>query len=317
MKIDNRKTFIKRLLSGTMSKEQRKIFIQLDEIDFQLRKQWDEAGNESIDWQMKEQIWRNIKNKQDNKNRRFFQMFPKWQMIAATVTLLLITSAGLWFAKQQAGCVNDFIEVTAQESQLYTLPDSSKVWMQKGSSLRYAKAFLKDRKVWLKGNSFFEVMRQNGVPFQVYINQGMIEVKGTSFDIHQNQNQQTNEIILFCGKVDFTAENHETIEMQPFQKLTYYIKKDNITKEWLRNIKYKNGSFQFTNLPLKQLIETINSRYNSNIKLEGINLKQQSAFTGKIRLEESLKDVLQKICYSLSLEMKANGNEIVIYKNNH
>ena len=30
MKIDNRKTFIKRLLSGTMSKEQRKIFIQLD-----------------------------------------------------------------------------------------------------------------------------------------------------------------------------------------------------------------------------------------------------------------------------------------------
>ena len=88
-------------------------------------------------------------------------------------------------------------------------------------------------------------------------------------------------------------------------------------RDQFRNIKYKNGSLQFTNLPLKQLIETINSRYNSNIKLEGINLKQQSAFTGKIRLEESLKDVLQKICYSLSLEMKANGNEIIIYKNNH
>ena len=76
MKIDNRKTFIKRLLSGTMSKEQRKIFIQLDEIDFQLRKQWDEAGNESIDWQMKEQIWRNIKNKQDNKTEDSFKCFP-------------------------------------------------------------------------------------------------------------------------------------------------------------------------------------------------------------------------------------------------
>ena len=46
-------------------------------------------------------------------------------------------------------------------------------------------------------------MRQNGVPFQVYINQGMIEVKGTSFDIHQNQNQQTNEIILFLWKGGF------------------------------------------------------------------------------------------------------------------
>ena len=78
MKIDNRKTFIKRLLSGTMSKEQRKIFIQLDEIDFQLRKQWDEAGNESIDWQMKVQIWRNIKNKLDNKNRTLFLRPPVW-----------------------------------------------------------------------------------------------------------------------------------------------------------------------------------------------------------------------------------------------
>ena len=145
----------------------------------------------------------------------------------------------------------------------------------------------------------------------------MIEVKGTSFDIHQNQNQHDKWNYFVLWKGGFYSGNHETIEMQPFQKLTYYIKKDNITKEWLRNIKYKNGSLQFTNLPLKQLIETINSRYNSNIKLEGINLKQQSAFTGKIRLEESLKDVLQKICYSLSLEMKANGNEIIIYKNNH
>ncbi len=76
MKIDNRKTFIKRLLSGTMSKEQRKIFIQLDEIDFQLRKQWDEAGNESIDWQMKEQIWRNIKINKIIKTEDSFKCFP-------------------------------------------------------------------------------------------------------------------------------------------------------------------------------------------------------------------------------------------------
>ena len=80
-------------------------------------------------------------------------MFPKWTNDSCNGDPLVDHVCWIVVAKQQAGCVNDFIEVTAQESQLYTLPDSSKVWMQKGSSLRYAKAFLKDRKVWLKGNS--------------------------------------------------------------------------------------------------------------------------------------------------------------------
>ena len=248
-----------------------------------------------------------------HKTTRYFRLNIGWQVVAATVALL-ITTAGWWLVRQPADLSDDFIEITAEGNQLYTLPDSSKVWMQQGSSLKYAKAFQKERKVWLKGNSLFEVTRQNGVPFQVYINEAMIEVKGTSFDVHQNSDLQTNEVILYSGKVDFTAAHHETVEMQPLQKITHDVELGEIKQEQIHNISYKNGCYQFTDLPLKQLIETVNCMYNSHIRLEGINLKKQSAFTGKIRLEEPLQDVLQKICFSLSLQIKTDQHEIIIYK---
>ncbi len=73
------------------------------------------------------------------------------------------------------------IKVIAEKNQLYVLPDSTKVWMQPGSSIRYAKAFMQDRRVWLEGSSLFEVRKQEGSTFQVYIYDAFIEVKGTCF----------------------------------------------------------------------------------------------------------------------------------------
>ena len=313
MKKDYRKNRIKELLSERLSKERRREFAELDEVDALLKKQWNDASESDADLKIKEQIWQKITDKRMHKMTRYFRLNIGWQVVAATVALL-ITTAGWWLVRQPADLSDDFIEITAEGNQLYTLPDSSKVWMQQGSSLKYAKAFQKERKVWLKGNSLFEVTRQNGVPFQVYINEAMIEVKGTSFDVHQNSDLQTNEVILYSGKVDFTAAHHETVEMQPLQKITHDVELGEIKQEQIHNISYKNGCYQFTDLPLKQLIETVNCMYNSHIRLEGINLKKQSAFTGKIRLEEPLQDVLQKICFSLSLQIKTDQHEIIIYK---
>lgn len=313
MKFDNRKNILKKLLAEKkLTKKQRKEFIELPEVDSTLRQQWNQATQSSADTLLKEQIWNKIVNRREKKKNKFIPLKAKWQMIAASV-ILFISTMGWWMYTHTANLVQDFIEVTAQESQLYILPDSSKVWMKQGSVIKYAKAFEKKRKVWLSGNSLFEVTQKRGNPFQVYINKAMIEVKGTTFEIHQNIEMQTNEVILYSGKINFTAM-HKEIAMQPFEKITHDIKYEKLKKEQIENINYKNGSFQFTELPLEKLIKTINSMYNSNVRLEAIDLTGQPAFTGKIRVKETLEDVLKKICYSLSLRMKERNNEIIIYK---
>lgn len=43
--------------------------------------------------------------------------------------------------------INDeFIKVIAQQNQMHVLPDSTKVWMESGSSIKYTKAFNKKEK---------------------------------------------------------------------------------------------------------------------------------------------------------------------------
>ena len=141
--------------------------------------------------------------------------------IAASVALVLIVG-GLWmYSNTGRTQIEKYIEFTAQESRMYLLPDSSKVWMQPGSSIRFAENFKECRDVWLKGNSLFEVRKNSGSKFRVYIDKAFIEVKGTCFLIKQN-NPNANEITLFNGSIEFNIEStHDKIAMKPLQELVY------------------------------------------------------------------------------------------------
>ena len=104
---------------------------------------------------------------------------------------------------------------------MYLLPDSTKVWMDPGSSILFANDFDKDRTVRLSGSSLFEVSKHEGSTFRVCIDKAIIEVKGTSFLVKQNKNKQ-NEITLFNGEIEFMAEaTGEKVTMLPSQQLTY------------------------------------------------------------------------------------------------
>jgi hypothetical protein len=51
-----KKSLIKSLLSGRLTKKQRKEFADLEPIDIEIRKQWNESGNRLVDVEIKEQI---------------------------------------------------------------------------------------------------------------------------------------------------------------------------------------------------------------------------------------------------------------------
>ena len=96
-----------------------------------------------------------------------------------------------------------------------------KLFGDDGSSIRYAKTFARDRKVWLEGNSLFEVRKHQGNTFQVYINDAFIEVKGTCFLVKQ-EDAHRSEITLFEGKIEFNVPStRQKTVMRPLQKLIY------------------------------------------------------------------------------------------------
>ena len=79
------------------------------------------------------------------------------------------------------------------------LPDSSEVWLNAASQIRYHKSFLNNREIFLeKGEAFFKVKKAQGAPFRVYFRESRIEVTGTEFNIKAGHME--SEITLFTRK---------------------------------------------------------------------------------------------------------------------
>ena len=144
-----RKRLIKSLLSGRLSKKQRKAFADLESVDIEIKKQWNESGNRAADMAIKEQIWKKVKTKCEYRKNNRVLVEPRWYFAAASIALLL-TIGGFWLTFKGDKIANELIKITAQQNQIYTLPDSSKVWMEPGSSIQYTKAFNKERKVFIR-----------------------------------------------------------------------------------------------------------------------------------------------------------------------
>lgn len=234
-----------------------------------------------------------------------------WKVAAASVAILLLIG-GLWVSMtgDKSG-MNELIRVVAHQSRMYILPDSTKVWMNPGSSIQYAKDFNEDRRVWLEGNSLFEVYKHEGSTFQVYIDKAFIEVKGTCFLVKQDDITH-NEITLFHGKIEFNVESTgQKVIMQPLQKVTYNVENAQTQIEQIANIKWENGKYNFKDIPLVQLIQTVNQMYKTNIVLKR-RLGEESSFSGSIRYDETLDDVLEKICFSLNLTKDTHNEQIII-----
>ena len=75
-----RKRLIKSLLSGRLSKKQRKAFADLESVNIEIKKQWNESGNRAADMAIKEQIWKKVKTKCEYRKNNRVLVEPRWYL---------------------------------------------------------------------------------------------------------------------------------------------------------------------------------------------------------------------------------------------
>lgn len=305
----DKKKLIKDVLSGKLDKEKVQKYSELDSVEKEIKKQWDDAGKSPVSLNIKEGIWKAVRMKCETSPKNTFHI-KLWHLISTAAVILLVVGS-FWYISLNKNAMEEFVNIVAYENEVYMLPDSSKVWMQPGSSIRYSSTFNKDRKVWLLGNSLFEVYKHEGSTFRVYIDKAFIEVKGTCFLVKQDDATK-NEITLFHGAIDFNVESTgQKTEMKPMQKIFYDPSTAQTQTEEIKNINWQDGKYKFTDIPLAKLIQIVNQMYGSSITLDP-SVCHESAFNGSIRYDEPLEDVISKICFSLNLRQERRYNEIVI-----
>ena len=96
------------------------------------------------------------------RNKKYYRI---GYSIAATVAIFII---GFWIANNiSSSDIN--ISAPMNDKLAVMLPDSSEVWLNAASQIRYHKSFLNNREIFLeKGEAFFKVKKAQGAPFRVY-----------------------------------------------------------------------------------------------------------------------------------------------------
>lgn len=198
--------------------------------------------------------------------------------------------------------------------QLY-LPDGTKVWLNAGTTLKYPVSFknLKERKVELAGEAYFEVAHNKAVPFKVYVDDNVVEVLGTKFNINSYINEPSVNTTLLQGSVKITVNaNTPSVIIKPGEQASITDRKINISDiDTEEIIAWKNGDFIFKNQDFKTVMRSIGRWYDLDIVYENespILVKPG----GWISRKNTVNEVLEMIEATGKVKFKMQGRRIII-----
>jgi ferric-dicitrate binding protein FerR (iron transport regulator) len=103
------------------------------------------------------------------------------------------------------------------------LPDGTKVWLNKNTSLIYPEKFsTKQREVILDGEAFFDVTKDKKHPFVVKTSSFNIKVLGTTFNVHSYKEDVQVSAVLESGVIQLqSAQGDALVTMHPGQQALY------------------------------------------------------------------------------------------------
>lgn len=302
------------MLAGKLTTSERQQLMNERAVVNFLSRQWRRAPKAHIEDEVAPQVLLNKimarcwgESQPAQKNTRIYRI---GYSVAAAVVLFIM---GFWIANSIS---SSYIYVSApvNDRLAIMLPDSSEVWLNAASQLRYRKSFRNKREIFLdKGEAFFKVRKAQGAPFKVYFYESMVEVTGTEFNIRSGKVE--SEIILFSGAIQFQADKgKEVLPVNPSERIVYNAEAKSITRTHIDATEYdwRSDKYRFTNKPLQEFIDFINRSYQVHILIEGEKLKDLK-FNGTIHKEEPLSNILEKLCISLDLKMKQENNNILLY----
>lgn len=195
------------------------------------------------------------------------------------------------------------------------LADGTRVWLNADSELRYPVQFTGDnRKVYLKGEAYFDVAHDKDKAFIVNSYDQEVKVYGTEFCINA-YNQDEIKTVLVEGSVGVrTNSKSKEAKLKPGELGvsdlllgTINIKKVNIRPY----IAWKDGAFVFENESLENIMLRLERWYNVKIFYMHEECKH-FRFSGDMEKYADVRNLLYFIQETSNAKFEINKNSIVV-----
>jgi len=154
------------------------------------------------------------------------------------------------------------------------LPDGTKVWLNAESSIRYPVAFIgNERRVFVTGETFFEVAKDKSKPFRVVANDITIEALGTQFDVNAYSNEPFFAATLVEGSVRISNRSTENI-LKPGEQAQIVNNNLKIVNTNVDDVTaWKNNQFKFSGTSINEIMRQVERWYDADVEFkDDVNL---------------------------------------------
>lgn len=164
-----------------------------------------------------EEVLQNIERTRRKIIYRKRSQYHWWLRVAAVLIICVIfAGGGYWVLQdglnsedQEQEIVFRTISTTENQQRLVTLGDGTQVRLNTNSSIVVPEQFpIAARKVQLTGEAYFKVARDEDRPFSIQVDQAVIRVLGTEFNVKVDQSIRQVQVAVAEGKVSLGEENN-------------------------------------------------------------------------------------------------------------
>ncbi len=195
------------------------------------------------------------------------------------------------------------------------LADGTRVYMNSATDLRYPVAFTgSERRVYLKGEAYFEVAKDAEHPFIVVTDDVQVRVYGTSFNVN-TLGADGVRTVLVEGKVGIRGQDSDREYVLKPNELAFY--------DWnSRDMKietvdpdlytlWRKGIFVFERETLENIMNILSLWYDMEVFFQSESAKKLH-FSGHMKRYEQIEDILHAITDATGVVFTINDKTVCV-----
>jgi len=278
--------------------------------------------------------------KRSHRKTLLYAVFSSAAAILIAFLLGYSVFKGSWIRNNDPLRVQNEILVPLGAKTHVTLADGTKVWLNAGSKLKYPDGFSREsREVYLEGEAFFNVKKDNKKMFVVKTSNLDIKVYGTEFNVKSYPDENLIQTTLVKGSVAIETHSDnahkKAVFLKPNQTAIFFKStpavrdleipelknKPEIAGECAEKIvispvanavpitSWKDNRWIIVSEELDDLAIKLERRYNVKISFASEGIKKYR-FSGTLK-DETFEQVLQVIQLSAPITYLIEGNEVM------
>lgn len=238
--------------------------------------------------------------------------------LAEAGSLISMDSSGISYRDKEKTTVTtvmNTIRIPHGGEYKLSLSDSTRVWLNSETEIRFPVHFTGNvREVYVKGEAYFEVVRNPARPFIVKTDIARVEVLGTSFNVRQYSDENAMVTTLVEGRVRLAGRSNVQAVLRPGQQSVIGTDSKDIRVSEVDVTKYtawKEGRFAFSGQTLGEIMNMLARWYDIDYKFDS-EATRSITFTGDLKRYDDFSEIIRMLELTRKIKCEVTGNQIFI-----